>query len=238
MTVTVYYTTGNNIFTDAFPSRFDNLLGHLTNKDTDCVVNARTLGNYIQCPAFIQSIKNTYIFRSSVDYSIGWNKNKNYIYSTAGGQKEFDRLIIVRDGTNGCFSFLQQCPMFISEAPLLFEQTNAYFHDNDFTKKVIFCRGEYDIGKHYRAVEVAGYLRNEELVDIRKNDVLCYFKFFTEEKIKFVRFWTTPEFSQLVNAQHNLKTHKRIIPLNLWYENNAKFYRKKLLSLVKKNLAE
>lgn len=220
MTLTVYYTEFSNLFTYEPELVLKNLNGYVK----------RSL---LPCPAFAEALKNTYLIRSVVNYEL--NLENNRISSPLRDQKFFDTWVSIRDTTEGACSFYAPQIVFFAEESLKLELKPANYHYNGFTNNATIIEGCYDIGRHFRPLEAPFTFRQTKKVTMSRGDPLYYVKFCTEEKIKLVPFHYTPEIASLVDKKFLFRGGKPK-PLSYWYDIHEKFYKKRLLKLIKESL--
>lgn len=221
MSITVYYTEASNIFMHA-PELVLNNLQRQKNQ------------RLLRCPAFTDSLKNTYLIRSLHTYSLTLDGDR--VYADSKGQQFFDQHVFVRDANAGMCSFFSPKLFFFSEQPLVMEQTTAIYHENKFTDGAMLIGGQYNIGKHFRPVETAFYFKAPNKVSFVQDEPIYYVKFHTKEKIKFVPFQFTEDIKTLTSTRLGVKNPNKIIPLSRWYDITEKFYKKRLLKLIKESL--
>lgn len=220
MSQIVYYTYLDNCFSFAPEPVLKNLTGYAKKA-------------LPQCPAFTRNFKNTYSIKALIDYDLTLDKGN--VSSSVRDQAFFDKNVLVRDTKEGACSLLFSRPLFFSEDSLELEVKQATYHANGFTENANIIEGRYNIGKHFRALEIAFMFRKAKKVSMRAGDVLYYVKLHTEENIKFVPFHYTSEI-------HNFSESKLLVrqqkpkPLSYWYDIHEKFYRKRLLKLIKESL--
>lgn len=188
--------------------------------------------NYIDCPAFQNSVKNTFVVRNSIDSKIHINDRgvindceaSNFWLRKANSRN----LGVVNYHLNYIF-FSEDLE--ISTLP-------AYLHNTDFQTKLTYIPGTYNIGNWFRPVEGAFEMKyNVANLELHNGDPLYYIKFHTDEKIKFVRFEFTPKLYQMSLGCMNykkLKLHSSLKFLyNLFHKSLAN---KAILKEIKANI--
>jgi hypothetical protein len=227
MAVTIYYSSFDNvIFNDPEP---------LASKVVE-MLKGRTRS--LQCPAFKEYFKNTYVIKYPFDYQIGWNGRD--ITSNMYDQVFFNKAVIIRDPEAGYFSLLHPTMVFYTDSEdLEMEILPAYFHKNELTTNGFLIPGTFNIGKHLpRKLEAPYKLASKVEINIQNNDALYYIKFKTKEKIEFKKFIMTKNITDIVDGYLSLsgKTIK-IRSLQWWYDlisrNRLKKY---FIKEIKKNL--
>lgn len=220
MTVVVYYTYADHCFSFAPDLVLKNLTGYAKN-------------TLLHCPAFTNNFKNTYIIKAPIDYELTLSEEK--IFSNSQDQDFFDRWVVVRDVKEGVCSLKLPRILFFSADSIELEVKAASHHPNGFTNNATLVEGRYDIGKHPRSLETAFMFGNTKKVTMSAGDVLYYVKLHTTEKIKLVPFHYTADIKDLVLGKLVVRGAKPK-PLSYWYDIHAKFYRKRLLKLIKESL--
>lgn len=220
MATVVYYTYLDNSFYAEPDLVLKNLNGYAKN-------------TLLHCPAFVNNLKNTYIIRSPIDYDLAVEDGK--ISSSLRDQDFFDRSVVIRDTKQGVCSFKVPRILLFTERPVELEVKTAIHHPNGFTSNSSFIEASYDIGQHFRPLESAFIFTDSKKVTILAGDPLYYVKINTKEKIKFAPFQYTQDIKSLSESKFILR-QKKAKPLHFWYALHAKFYRKRLLKLIKESL--
>lgn len=192
-----------------------------------------------KCPAVQDAMKNTFEIKSTVDYSMKFFDDK--IQSKHHDQKFFEDHVFIRDLKRKNVSFVHKYIFFTDEKSLLLEgQVFPFLENNEITKRTFFVPGKFDIGKWFRPVEFAFYMKDgyDEFI-INENDVYSYVRFFTDKKINFKKFIPTMMIYKFANSSSDLSkfsSSKNSKKLNDYY---TKFnYKKRLLKEIKENLCE
>ena len=189
--------------------------------------------NLLACPAFTEALKNTYLIRSVIDYELTLKNNR--VFSTIGNQSFFDDWVSVRDTVEGACSFYAPKITFFAEKPLDIELRPANYHYNGFTNNATIIEGRYDIGRHFRPLEAPFIFKQTKQVIMSRGDPLYYVKFCTKQKVKLVPFQYTQDIKSLTENKF-LFRQWRTNPLSYWYGIHDKFYKKRLLKLIKESL--
>lgn len=151
--------------------------------------------NYMDCPAFLKSLNNTFIVRNpwtttiTIDYSTG--KFLNNQGQEDSISEHFTPKPVSR--TQPLFNVYHNF-LFFCEDDIETSTTPAYLHTSDFQTKCTYIPGTFNIAKWLRPVEGAFELQdNADCLEIKTGDPLYYVKFNTTDSIKFVRFDLTEE---------------------------------------------
>lgn len=223
----VYYASFYNDFNEQI-----DYLGSCLFDDLEYNKDLTKKNLYAQCPAFQDYIKNTFVVRSTFDYSLTLDKEDNKLYSFDHDQEFFDKYIFVRNAKIGFFSITFSMLIFFSEKDLMIEQFPPFFH-NSLGRNVVIP-GKFNIGKHFRPLDCAVHGFKSGNISIKEKDPLYYIRFETHEKITFKKFYMSKELFKLSNYFFEKRNYtKKIIPLKWYYENSI---RKTILKEIKKNL--
>ena len=190
----------------------------------------------MRCPAFVQSVANTFVLKCPINYSFSWDKETGIFSSDMYGQREFDDFLHLRDAPNGVLSFNRPAYIFCAEEPLLMEIGHATYHNTDLQKKTTYLGGSFDIGRHFRNTEAALALEDSCTINIKEKDPMCYVRFQTTEAIKLVPFLYTDTMAAIKDQMFSAKAHCKPKPLNFWYDLYNNIYRKRILKEIKNNL--
>jgi hypothetical protein len=212
----------------------ESLVSHLSNN-----IFKRSENNPIlACPAFNDYNKNVFAIKSLYQFSLEWDGSqfKTWAYD----QNFYDRYLDNRSQGTGVISFKAPALAFISESDdLCITQEQAYFHDNDITRKCYTIPGTYNIGKHLlRPFELAIKFKGPGVVKINEEDALYYTRFHTTKNIIFKKFIYTPELREIVLNQLSIRNYtKGFKDLQWWYNYTKRHNLKKYcLKLIKQNL--
>jgi hypothetical protein len=153
-------------------------------------------------------------------------------------QDFFDNHVVVRSQEEKCFSFIQTFIFFTEDKSLKMSAgIFPFLEDNNITKRCIVIPGTMDIGKWFRRLDFAFYLKNEyDAFEIEENEIFQYIKFDTKEKIEFKQFRVSQkliDFSKDIEMSKNSRKLKSRI-LDSYYEmfNN----KKQIIKEIKENL--
>jgi hypothetical protein len=187
-----------------------------------------------RCPAIKASFTNTFAVLSPFDYSItvadGVASSSDY------NQNFYDNNVVFRDADSRLLSYTAPKLYLFAEKSLVAEQLPPFF--GEMVNDANYIVGKYDIGKHFRGLELALTLRKNTSVDIKQDKPLYYVRFDTNEAIKFKRFFFTDELLSLSNQVLNIRNSRRPRPLDYYYNIVESYgYRKRFLKLITQNLA-
>lgn len=196
----------------------------------------------IYCPSIKKYMNNIFLLKSLFDYSFKLSKNENIdeVFSDKYDQKFFDKHVFVRSREDRIFSFMQQFIFFTEEKSLLMSGgISPFLEDNNITKRCMVIPGTFDIGKWFRPLEFAFYLKqNYDEFIIEEEEVFQYIKFNTKEKIVFKQFKVTSEINEILVDTDTAKNSrkKKLRDLKEYYDMMKN--KKHLINLIKKNVLD
>lgn len=200
------------------------------------------------CPAVVHHLKNIFRVKSPLKYDICWD-GKDSFTSTLRDQEFFNKNVLIRDGNTGFLSFgFCSLVFFTEEDSLILEQRQAFLSFNEFSKNVSVVEGSFDIGKWFRALEFAFFIKEpNKILAIERGDTLYYLKLHTEKKIKFQKFFLTPELINILKEIQNGRIHVRedsklkfmFTKLEKYYQVfQQSRYKTRIINLIKQNLLD
>lgn len=195
---------------------------------------------YGKCPAFFETIKNTYVLKSPVSIKIKINPNTKE-YATDNDKVFKEKFIAPDEKRIAQFNFGY---IFFSEKPLVMSMRHPYLHHNSITRNGNIAYGEFDIGRWFRNISCAIILDpNIQTYDftLSNDDIFSYAKFHTDEKVILKRFDMTPKIKEIGAKcfDYKLRKSKGIDSLNKIYDVfDRSLYRKPLLREIKNNLMD
>jgi hypothetical protein len=165
--------------------------------------------NVLQCPSFKKELKNVYGIKSLYKYNFKFNNNE--ICTKKYDEIFFNRHVEVRSLEERTFSFRQWFVFFTEEDSLEMSQMAPFLEENNISKRCIVFPGKFDIGKWYRNIDFAFYLKKEyDEFCIEEEEIFCYLKFYTEEKINFIQYRHDQEMQFFLNESISLKKYSNI----------------------------
>ena len=214
------------------PTRLDN-----TNLFTQITPDQKQ-NNFKLCPAFLDHIDNTYGLKFPIDFDIKWTSND--IVSSLD-QDLFNYFVNIRDPQQKFFGFRVNL-IFFCEQEVDMELMPPYLEDNQFMTNVTSVPGVFNIGKWFRPIDFACFMKQgKQSLTAKRNDIFNYVKFKTNEKIQFKQFDYTAD---IENIQKDILRSKMILGnssprLNYYYSLfKQSRYKKKIITLIKQNLLE
>ena len=142
---------------------------------------------HYKCPAFTDTLKNTYLVRSPIDISIKVDPttrsvkadrdqyvNEKYITKRGKDSPPDDDMIVS----------INHYMMFITDNDIELEQISCLYHTSDWVEKTQVVTGKFNIKKWMRPIECAGIIKNskatntdEIIINIKRGDPLFYIRF-------------------------------------------------------------
>lgn len=167
----------------------------------------------IYCPATKDYMNNIFSLKSLFDYDFNLPENKkiNEVYSNKYDQNFFDNHVFVRSREDKLFSFMQRFIFFTEEKSLLMSAGMLPFlEDNNITKRCIVIPGTFDIGRWFRPLDFAFYLKESyDEFKIEEEEIFQYIKFHTTEKIIFKQFRVTEEIKKIILDGDSAKNFRK-----------------------------
>lgn len=187
------------------------------------------------CPAFRAEHQNMFGLKSL--YSYRFSIEGDTVTSTSYDQEFYDWHVGVRNFNKKFFTFSQEF-IFFTDAPSL-KMTGGltpYFENNNITDRCIVVPGQFDIGKWYRPIEFAFFLKPQfHEFRIDQDEIYQYLKFYTDKKINFIQFRESEKLKSYLKDAMNIRHNKKkVFSLDFYYK---KFNLKNLiLKEIKDNL--
>ena len=257
MTITVYYgvnTTYSHAGMRAEPPQ--QLIMNIGRKLFSDRVKRELKGtkeeiNYNKCPAVMDELKNVYGIKSYYDYKLKFEPPHVSVVDPGVSSSDWDpeffnKHINIRSLQGNFFSFAQDWAFFTEEPSLEMTVLPAFLEDNSVANNTIMIPGTIDVGKLFRALDYAFHVKEHAIgkdIQWSRKDIFCYFKFNTNEQIKFKRFYWTTELEELNFTMSNSKMNKydesTSMTLEYYYNLFDKFNMKeKMLKIIKENLCK
>lgn len=144
------------------------------------------------CPSVKDYMQNLHSLQSIYNYSFQLSKN-NTTSSNLYDQEFFNNHVTVRSEIDRLFSFRQSFVFFTEEKSLKMScGIFPFLENNNITKNCITIPGKLDIGRWFRQLDFAFYLKNEDnIFKIEEDEIFQYIHFETKEKIIFKQYRTT-----------------------------------------------
>ena len=160
------------------------------------------------CPAFKDYLNNVYKLQSIYDYE--FIINDGLIISDMYDQVFFNNHILTRSIEDKSFSFGNKWIFFTEKDSLVLSLSAPILEDSDIAKDCIFIPGKLDIGKWFRQIDIAFYLRKDiNSFKVKENDTLNYLTFNTNEKIIFKQFMMNDSIMKYLLSVDNSKNNRK-----------------------------
>jgi hypothetical protein len=207
----------------------------------DFLKNIKNANTNIQfCPSVKDYMNNTFAVKSLYDYGFHISEDKKFVNATHYTQKFFDEHVEIRSIPEKFFSFPQRFVFFTEEKSLnMSAGISPFLEDNNITKRCITIPGTLDIGRWFRELDFAFYLKKEyNDFKIDEEEIFQYIKFDTKEKIVFKQFRFNEKINQystdIIKAKHNRTMQLRA--LETYY--SMLNHKKQIIKEIKKNLVD
>lgn len=239
MTITVYYAVwgdpklyGNSFLSNRDPYR---LLEDIKSKK-----NIENKGDsFLLCPAFVNSVKNTYVFPSPLDIDCTFEPNGAIVNNLAQERVYDENTIVHKQNTlnNARTIKFKSDWIFFCEQELFIHSTPPFLHKSIVSQSGFYVPGTFDISSWFRPLEYAFQMwdNTDRFVTVQ-DDPLMYVNFLTDQPIKLQKFWLTPEIMELSMSCIRLKMYRREKNLLKLYDIfRASKIRNRILKLIKEN---
>lgn len=195
-------------------------------------------GNYRQCSALPDVLKNTYtIFHPlTTTATLSGDLNNPVVASNENGVWRPRSSSLKNHYTVDLdFGWL-----FFSEEPLKMKVTPAYFHNTSDSKTGFVASGVFDIGRWFRPVRLTYNLwEGNNTLSATQDEPAVYIEFLTDKKVVFKHFEATNELLDISNQVINSTEFFRFKPISYRYKRFIESNRhKRVLKLIKDNLLE
>jgi hypothetical protein len=198
--------------------------------------------NITACPATKNYMKNIFSLSSlfSYDFTINSNQNENNVFTSTYDQSFFNDHVEIRSKEDKLFSFLQRFCFFTEKKSLLMSAgIFPFLENNNITKRCNVIPGTFDIGKWFRQIEFAFYLKEEfNEFKIEENEIFQYIKFHTKEKIIFKQFKVNEEIQNYFYDIDSAKGYRKIKLRSLESYYLMMKHKKHIINEIKNNLLD
>ena len=172
--------------------------------------------NFIDCPAFQNTVKNTFVVRNTIDASLLINDAG--IFPTTEDSNDATSFWLKKASSRNLGVVNYHLNYIFFSEDLEITTTPAYLHNTPFQTQLTYIPGSFNIGKWFRPVEGAFEMKYDSAdLTIKLGDPMYYIKFHTDEKINFVRFEFTPKLYQMTIGCMNYKKLKLHSSLKFLY---------------------
>jgi len=164
------------------------------------------------CPSVKLYLKNMYGLKSIHEYSFDITEPDGLVISNLYDQDFFNNHVTIRSIKDKAFSFNQPFLFFTEESSLELSIGIFPFLENNFiTQNTAIIPGTLDIGRWFRPIDFAFYLKNDQnSFHIKEGDIFQYIQFHTKEKIVFKQFMFNDKLINCAEAVLKAK-NKRVV---------------------------
>jgi hypothetical protein len=190
------------------------------------------------CGGSKKYLSKVYGLKSIYEYDFSISETLE-VRSDKYNQEFFDSHVVIRSAPNKLFSFAQDTVFFTEEKSLELSVGIAPFmEDNSISERCLTVPGTLDIGKWFRSIDFAFFLKNNfNEFKVNEGDIYQYIHFNTEEKIIFKKFIPTQKIKFFAESTTKT-THRRkqrIRPLENYYDMLK--HKRHIIKEIKANLA-
>jgi hypothetical protein len=177
----------------------------------------------ILCPAIKDYMSNTFSIKSLYNYDFKINDfgQEKQIVTDTYDQEFFNKHVTIRSIEDKLFSFMERFVFFTEEKSLLMSAgVFPFLEDNNITKRCVVIPGTFDIGKWFRQIEFAFYLKKDyDDFKIEENEIFQYIRFHTSKKIIFKQFKVNEKIQNFLHDIENAKENRKnkLRPLQEYY---------------------
>lgn len=201
--------------------------------------------NFIQCPAVMNKLKQTYVMfaRTDIDMAIQLDENKKVSgfgfvdpeKVAIGGKLSHSPTL-----ENQFLLELDMSVVFFAEEPLMVSSSSPYFHQTPHLNYGALVPGEFDVGRWFRPINLEYNLWPDVTrLKIDAGEPLVYFSFNTDKKIIFKRFSFNSRLFNLCSQIIRYKDKPKWKSLNFRYQKfKEASMRELVLTEIKNNLVQ
>lgn len=232
----VYYTNDEAVLQDSVNVKQDMSMAYLPPELLGKHIPEKMkLSDYVQCPAFTGTIRNTYALRFPFDFTL---KINTQTWNIESNRPEFVKTYLTPPYDNSGVLQLHLGTLFFADKSCVAEQVHPYLHSNSLTQNANVLQGQFDIGKWFRPINLAFRINStdkEVVIDFNRGDVYSYLRLHTNEKVNMYEFENTLDINTIMARCVSFKNAKTQ-PLKQMYDSFLrKKYNKKLLKLIQQN---
>jgi hypothetical protein len=194
------------------------------------------------CPSIKDYMTNMFSLKSlfSYNFKITDSDQGKQISTDVYDQNFFHNHVIIRSLEEKLFSFTQRFVFFTEEKSLLMSAgILPFLEDNNISKRCMVIPGTFDIGKWFRQIDFAFYLKKEyDEFKIEEDEIFQYIKFQTKEKIIFKQFRINPTIQAILLDIDNAKSFRKPKARSLEEYYLMMKNKKMITKEIKKNLVD
>jgi hypothetical protein len=198
---------------------------------TNIPVDLRSSG-YYKCPAFMETVKNTFVLKSPISLNLEFNPSKQI--ASASNEQLYNLKARIDDALDHGIVQFGFNYLFFAEKPLKITQMHPYLHHNTFTRNANTLLGEFDCGRWLRPLQASFVIDpsiKDYTYDIKRGDIYSYIRFNTDEKVELVNFDLTPKIEEIADSCLQMKQsgHNSSFSLDFCYKSFIMYKRNKVL---------
>tara|TARA_B100000035_G_scaffold155094_1_gene132103 strand:- start:4483 stop:5223 length:741 start_codon:yes stop_codon:yes gene_type:complete len=205
-------------------------------KERDCPTEIQDA--LFKCPAFVRSLKNTFVYKCPYDLEVEYDSNKKWQISFAN-----PHLLSDHNSKNVMASGLEDnhvvqlfsgdgSRLFFADKPCEMVLEQPYFHRQD----LVSLSGCFDIGRWFRPVHPAIINFGQKDFKIKRGEPLLYLRFPKDAKIEFRRTVLDDDLRRLSNGTSGYKSFKYMATFKELYEYfETAVNKKRILKKLEKN---
>jgi|GEM_PF-1825280 len=200
----------------------------------------QSIPGYLKCPSFLGACNNVFVVRNAVHVNARVAGLRQF---TAVDQESVDSVTLVRERPPTRLGYriigYWLHPLFFSTEPLMMAVMPAFMHHSEAQTKMGYIPGAFDIGKWYRPVDSAFELHpGVNQFCFKAGDPMFYVKFFTEERVRLIRYNVTEELEAISHGCTRFSSYVPNQPLEKLYGMFEQAdIRSRTLQLINENLA-
>lgn len=223
----------------AMPTLGDNINKVLKEKYRNTPSN---MHGWLQCPATVDALKNTYEIKNTVPFDFQFKEDgtlelfTNKKIDKKSREQWIENVWFLRS-IKDKFASLSYDLFLFCEEDLEVEQHQAWYSNGDFAENTFQNVGKMNISKWLRPIHPSFIVKNNNLINVKKDEPLYYLKFLTNEKINFVEFEMTEKLKKISMSTVTLKFLQPFSPLKTLYNRFVEGkYPKRVIKEIKNNL--
>ena len=141
------------------------------------------------CPAMTDEMTRTFAIKAPIDFYCSYDyENDSATFKYEYGD-EFNKSYGGPPNPESIHQLRYPAYLFFSDEPgLTITSLPAYYEDNQFTKNCRVLSGSFDVSSWVRQWNIAIKFFGDKTIDIKRGDVLIYYRVNTNKRIKLVKF--------------------------------------------------
>lgn len=186
--------------------------------------DGREDSHVLLCPAFIGYLKNTFLIRSPIDFTLSVNSNTKTVSGDRFDQRFFNEWVANRDtdfiNPNKPFISVGPRLVFVADEDIIIESLPAMLHNNEFIQNTNIIPGSFNIHRWVRPIDVTfEVIDTSKPIIFRRGDPLMYVRFIDPKgrKVELERIEQTQDLIKTMYGMTALKTFVPMIKLEKLY---------------------